>query len=337
MSSNTKTRIGIMGFGQVGRQLYKLAAESEDLEIVAITDIGKPDILHYLLCSEGSIDCELQGNYLSNPRFRSRMLQNDVPGETPWDVFDVDVVIDATGKFRTAAQLQAHLDNGARRVMIATLPDSPLDRMVVPGINESSADAADRIISTGSATTAALALTLKILDEALGVETATMTTIHAYTSDQPLQDYAGSDCRRSRSAAVNIIPNANDSPRWVETLLPQFAGKLSGHALNVPVQRGSMLDLSTVMSSNDVSAEDVNNAVLAACENYPGLVTTVADPIVSSDVIGNRYSAVFDLQGTLKSGKRMIKSLVWYESLGHAYCTLDVVRLYRALDNKELV
>ncbi len=337
MSSNTKTRIGIMGFGQVGRQLYKLASESEDLEIVAITDIGKPDILHYLLCSEGSIDCELQGNYLSNPRFRSRMLQNDVPGETPWDVFDVDVVIDATGKFRTAAQLQAHLDNGAKRVMIATLPDSPLDRMIVPGINESSADAADRIISTGSATTAALALTLKILDEALGVETATMTTIHAYTSDQPLQDYAGSDCRRSRSAAVNIIPNANDSPRWVETLLPQFAGKLSGHALNVPVQRGSMLDLSTVMSSNDVSAEDVNNAVLAACENYPGLVTTIADPIVSSDVIGNRHSAVFDLQGTLKSGKRMIKSLVWYESLGHACCTLDVVRLYRALDNKELV
>ncbi len=336
MSSSSKTRIGIKGFGQVGRQLYKLASESDDIEVVAISDIGKPDILHYLLCSEGSQDCELEGNYLVNPRFRTRMLQNDVPGETPWDVFGIDVVIDATGKFRRAEQLQPHLDSGAGRVMITTLPDSPLDRMLVPGVNDASATTSDRIISTGSATTGALALTLKILDEALGVETATMTTVHAYTSDQPLQDYAGTDARRSRSAASNIIPNANSSPQWVETLLPQFAGKLSGHALNVPVQRGSLLDLSTVMSNSEVSAEDVNNAMLAARDSYTGMVTVVADPIVSSDVIGNRHSVVFDLQGTLKSGKRMVKSLVWYESMGHACRTLDVVRLYRELDRKEV-
>jgi glyceraldehyde 3-phosphate dehydrogenase len=335
MSSDRKTRIGIMGFGQVGRQLYHLAAASDDLEITAISDIGKPDILHYLLQSEDAKDCTLKGNYLENPAFRTRMLQNDVPGETPWDVFGVDVVIDATGKFRTAASLQAHIDNGAPRVIITTLPESPLDRMVVPGVNQASISAGDQIISTGSATTAAFALTLKILDEALGVENATMTTIHAYSSDQALQDYAGKDPRRSRSAAENIIPNISSSPHWVEALLPKFAGKLSGHALNVPVQRGSLLDLSMVMSSPGVSAEDVNNAMLAACDNYPGIVSCVVDPIVSSDVIGNSHSAVFDLKGTLKSGKRMVKSLVWYESLGHALRTLDVVRLYRELDSKE--
>ncbi len=337
MSNNSKTRIGIMGFGQVGRQLYHLAAESDDLEIVAVVDLGKADILHYLLRSEGADDCRLEGNYLANPAFKTRMLQNDVPGETPWDVFGVDVVIDATGKFRSAEPLQRHLDSGAPRVITTTLPDASLDRVLVPGVNSSSADASDRLVSSGSATTTALALTLKILDEALGVENATMTTIHAYSSDQPLQDYAGKDSRRSRSAAENIIPNTSQSPQWVAQLLPQFQGKLTGHALNVPVQRGSMLDLSTVMSSSDVMAEDINNAMLAACDVYPGVVSTVADPIVSSDVIGNRHSVVFDLQGTMKAGSRMVKSLVWYESLGHACRTLDVVRLYRALDSKEVL
>ncbi len=335
MSNKAKTRIGIMGFGQVGRQLYHLAAESDDLEIVAVADLGKADILHYLLRSEGADDCQLEGNYLTNPAFKTRMMQNDVPGETPWDVFGVDVVIDATGKFRSALPLQGHLDSGAPRVIITSLPDSSLDRLLVPGVNSSSAKASDRLVSSGSATTAALALTLKILDEALGVENASMTTIHAYSSDQPLQDYAGKDSRRSRSAAENIIPNTSQSPHWVAQLLPRFEGKLTGHALNVPVQRGSMLDLSTVMSNSGVTVEDINNAVIAACDNYPGLVTTVEDPIVSSDVIGNRHSVVFDLQGTLKSGSRMIKSLVWYESLGHACRTLDVVRSYRALDSKE--
>jgi glyceraldehyde 3-phosphate dehydrogenase len=245
-------------------------------------------------------------------------------------------VIDATGKFRSAEPLQRHLDSGAPRVITTTLPDTSLDRVLVPGVNSSSAEASDRLLSSGSATTTALALTLRILDEALGVENATMTTIHAYSSDQPLQDYAGKDCRRSRSAAENIIPNTSQSPQWVAQLLPQFQGKLTGHALNVPVQRGSMLDLSTVMSSSDVTAEDINNAMLAACDVYPGVVSTVADPIVSSDVIGNRHSVVFDLQGTMKAGSRMVKSLVWYESLGHACRTLDVVRLYRALDSKEV-
>lgn len=330
--SESAVRIGLMGFGQIGRQLYQLAAASEDLEIPIIADIARPDILHYLLRSDDQVDCALQGNYLQHPRFRTRMLQNNQPGETPWDVFGVDIVIDATGKFRTARELTPHLNSGAPRVLITSLPDEPLDRMVIPGINADEATADDKLVSAASATTTAFALALKILDQAHPLEAATMTTVHAYTSDQPLQDYAGTDFRRSRSAAENIIPNTSASPRWVETLLPQFAGKLSGHALNVPVQRGSMLDICAVMQSPEVGIEDLNSAMLAAAQQYPGLVTTVEDPIVSSDVIGNGHSLVFDLKGTIKAGNRMLKALVWYETLGHANRILDVVRLYHSLN-----
>lgn len=331
MGSSRRTRIGIMGFGRIGRQIYQLASSSDDLEIAAIADIAQPRILHYLLDSDGGNDCTLEGNYLRNPAFDSRMLQNDIPGEIPWDVFGVDIVIDASGRFRSAEQLQPHINNGAPRVILPHLPDTPLDKLLVPGINEDTAAASDRLISVGSATTTAFALALSILHRAFGVEVASITSVHAYTSDQSLQDYAGSDYRRSRSAAQNIIPNSNASASWIERLLPEFAGKLSGHALNVPVQHGSLLDLSTVMASSEVTAEAVNQAMTTAASEFPGVVTTVDDPIVSSDVIGNSHSLVFDLKGTLKAGGRMIKSLAWYETLGHAHRTVDAVRRYQSI------
>jgi glyceraldehyde 3-phosphate dehydrogenase len=337
MTESKAIRIGLMGFGQVGRQIYRLACASEDLEIAAIADIGKPDILSYLLHSDCQhpLQCKLAGNHLVSDRFRSRMLQHSSPGETPWDVFGVDIVIDATREYRHAASLQAHLDAGAPRVLVSTLPTAPLDRLLLPGINTETARSADRIVSAGSPTTTALALCLKILDEALGVDTASMTTVHAYSSDQPAQDRAGEDFRRSRSAATNIIPNTNASPHWVESLLPQFAGKLSGYALNVPVQHGSLLDLNTVMRSADASVEDVNRAFIEAQDRYPELLCVADDPIVSSDVIGSSYSVVFDRKGTLKAGRRMIKSLAWYEDLSHAYRLIETVRIYQSLASTE--
>jgi glyceraldehyde 3-phosphate dehydrogenase len=159
-----------------------------------------------------------------------------------------------------------------------------------------------------------------------------MTTVHAYSSDQSLQDYAHEDFRRSRSAAENIIPNNNESARWVEMVLPKFAGKLSGYALNVPVQQGSLLDLNCVMQDGNVTAKQVNEAMRAAAADHPILIGMTDDPIVSSDVIGCRQSLLFDSRATLKAGKRMIKVLAWYESLGHACRVLDVVRHYSRLD-----
>jgi glyceraldehyde 3-phosphate dehydrogenase len=333
---NGKIRVGIMGLGQIGRHLYHLVLEDDDIEIAVVADIAKPEILYYLLNSD-SLDgpcCELRGNYLINEKFRTRMLQLARPGDVPWDVLGVDCVIDATGRYRRREYLEAHLRTGAGRVILASLPADPVDRVVIPGINEGSAVREDRLISAGSATTNAFALVLHSLDKALGVDCASMTTVHAYSSDQSLQDYAHEDFRRSRSAAQNIIPNTNESACWVELILPKFAGKLSGYALNVPVQRGSLLDLNCVMRDSGVTVEQVNEAMRAAARDHPMLIGVTDDPIVSSDVIGCRQSLLFDARATLKAGKKIVKALAWYESLGHACRVLDVVRHYHGLDGR---
>jgi glyceraldehyde 3-phosphate dehydrogenase (phosphorylating) len=331
---NGKIRIGIMGLGQIGRHLYHLALERDDVEIVAVADIGKPEILEYLLTSDGVEEpaCKLQDNYLVNDKFRIRMLQLARPDEVPWDVLNVDCVVDATGRYRRRRDMEAHLQAGARRVILASLPAEPIDRIVIPGINEAGARSSDRMVSAGSATTNAFALLLQSLDRALEVDCASMTTVHAYSSDQSLQDYAHEDFRRSRSAAENIIPNNNESARWVELVLPKFAGKLSGYALNVPVQQGSMLDVNCVMRDDKVAVEQVNEARRAAAAAHPALIGVTDDPIVSSDVIGCRQSLLFDSRATLKAGKRIVKALAWYESLGHACRVLEVVRQYSGLD-----
>jgi len=299
-----------------------------------VADIGKPEVIQYLLNSEAVEEpsCELQGNHLVNQKFRTRMLQLARPEQVPWDVLDVHCVVDATGRYRRRRDLEAHLRAGAKRVILASVPADPIDRIVIPGINESQAAGADKMISAGSATTNAFALLLHSLDRALGVDCASMTTVHAYSSDQSLQDYAHEDFRRSRSAAENIIPNKNESARWVETVLPKFAGKLSGYALNVPVQRGSLLDLNCVMQDANVTVEQVNEVMRAAAADHPTLIGVTDDPIVSSDVIGCRQSLLFDTCATIKAGKRIVKVLAWYESLGHACRVLEVVRHYSRLD-----
>lgn len=337
MAQSKPIRVGIMGFGQTGRQIYELASCCDDVEIVAIADIGKPEILHYLLCSEVKDPglYELQGNFLVNPRFRSRLVQIDLPGEMPWDVFGVDMVIDSTGKFREVSYMQDHLNNGARRVLLRTLPVDGIDRIVMPGINEADAQAGDCMISAGSATTTALCLLLHVLSQKFEIECGSMTTIHAYTSDQALQDYAGVDIRRSRSAAKNIIPNSHEAANWLGQVLPAFEGKFLTSALNVPIHEGCLLDVNLVMADAGVTAEQVNEAMRAGAAQLPGIVGVVEDPIVSSDVIGNPHSLLFDAVGTIKAGDNTIKTLSWYESLGHAARLLDVVRLYRKLDQQE--
>ncbi|GAB3269867.1 type I glyceraldehyde-3-phosphate dehydrogenase [Parahaliea aestuarii] len=337
MAQHAPIRVGIMGFGQTGRQIYDLASRSEDVEVVAIADIGNADILHYLLCSEVNEPERhtLEGNFLVNPRFRSRLLRIDRPAEMPWDMFGVDAVIDSTGKYRSMAEMRDHLDNGAPRVLLRTLPLDGIDRIVVPGINGDTIDAGDRMISAGSATTTALALLLHILSQRFEIECGSMTTVHAYTSDQALQDYAGSDFRRSRSAAENIIPNSHEAGQWLGHILPAMEGKIITAALNVPIHEGCLLDLNLVVKDPAVTPEAINQAVRDAAGSYPGVVAVAEDPIVSSDVIGNPHSLLFDAVGTIKAGDHTIKCLSWYENLGHAARLLDVVRLYAELDRKQ--
>jgi glyceraldehyde 3-phosphate dehydrogenase len=328
-----------MGFGQTGRQIFELASRSEDVEVVAIADIGNREILHYLLCSE--VDeperHRLEGNFLVNDRFRTRLMEIDRPAEMPWDIFNVDIVIDSTGKYRDRRYMEGHLANGAQRVLLRTLPTDHIDRIVIPGINGDSAAAGDRMISAGSATTTALALLLNSLSPAFDIDCGSMTTIHAYTSDQALQDYAGSDFRRSRSAAKNIIPNSHEASLWLGKILPEFDGKILTSALNVPVHEGCLLDVNLVMNDSAVTPEDVNNVMREAASKLPGILDVVEDPIVSSDIIGNPHSLVFDTKGTIKAGSNTIKTLSWYENLGHAVQLLDVVRLYSKLDQQQEV
>lgn len=339
MKSQSPLRLGLMGFGRTGRQIYDLASRCEDIEIVAIADIGDPKILHYLLCSEVAEPdrYRLENNYLCAYGRRARLLAIDSPAEMPWDVFGVDAVIDATGVYREAAHLQAHLKNGAPRVFSRTLPVDTIDRIIVKGVNDHAALASDQMVSAGSATTSALCLLLKILSAEIAIECASMTSVHAYTSDQALQDYAGSDFRRSRSAAENIIPNTHEAHRWLDWILPSFSDKVLTYVLNVPIHEGCLLDVNLVMEDGSVTVDQINDVMRSAVSEYAGIVNVVEDPIVSSDIIGNASSLLFDTKGTIKAGTNTIKTLSWYENLGHAARLLDVVRIYAALDQAQEV
>ena len=332
--SQPTIKLGLMGFGQIGRMIYQLAQHQPDIEITAIADIGEPHILCYLLQAElnDPASFRLEGNYLVSPRYRSRMLRTDSPGEVPWDTFGVDLVIEATGQFRDRASLEAHLHAGSPRVLARTLPTEIIDRIIVPGINESSINPHDRIISAGSATFGAAALLLQAVTEVAPVDSVSITSIHSYSSDQPVQDYAGSDYRRSRSAAENIIPNTHEAGNWLPNLLPHLEGRVTTSALNVPIQRGSLLDISLAFSDDSITVEAVNDAIRSASHSRPELVQVSEDPIVSSDVIGQSCTVLFDAPGTIKAGSRMIKLLGWYENLGHAARLLDVARLYTELE-----
>ena len=330
-------RIGLMGFGLVGRQLYQHALADEAFDVVAICDIGRPEILHHLFTKTAGdhFDVALEGSHLASARGRARLMPTDRPREIPWDAFGVDIVVDATGRFRSREDLLPHLENGARRVFVSKPPVGRLDRVVLSGVNEEEAKPGDRIISAGSPTTTATALALKTITDAYGVDHASMTSVHSYTSDQSLQDYAGPDFRRSRSGAENIIPNETPVLQCVQQVLPAIAGKLSAYTLNVPVQVGSMLDLTLAFRDESIDVEDLNSLFVESAKRRPGLLGTTDDPIVSSDVKGSALSLLVDLRGTLKAGRRTLKLLGWHETLGHARRILDVIDLYAGLDRAE--
>ena len=328
-------RIGIMGFGRIGRQLYKLAAHDSRFEVVAISDIGQPEILTHLLdVTMGHTgEVKLQRNALVNGEQRTRLMPTNKPNEIPWDMFDIDVVIDATGRFRSAPELEPHLQNGANRVFTSMLPLGEIDRVVLYGVNQDQAKVSDRIVSAGSGSTTAAALALKVISQKHVIDHATMTSVHAYTSDQSLQDYAGADYRCSRSGAENIIPNETPALDWLQRTLPDLEGKVTGYALNVPVQVGSMLDITVSLGNPPDTIEEFRELFVGAADSHPKVIGTVDDPIVSSDVRDDSHSLLVDLPGSMLAGRSMVKLLAWHESLAHAQRLLDVVLTYANLDS----
>ncbi len=335
-----KIRIGIMGFGRIGRNLFRLGYDNPLFDFVAISDLGEPEAMHYLLMrdsvyGEMAENVVFENNHLKVRHQNTRLLEGGKPGSIPWDAFDVDFVIDATGAYRHVADLQPHIDEGARRVIVAIPPLEPIDRIVIAGLNEDDIEAHDKLISVTSSTTQVLALMVKMLDEKFGVERAMMTSIHAYTSDQPLADAVRSDLRRSRSAAENIIPNDNHSPQIVEQLIPKFKGKLDGMALNVPVPDGSCVDLSTELR-NMPSVEKLNKAIKEYADgSLKGIVGYTDDPIVSSDVVGTGETMIFDGKATMITQDKLLKTLCWYDSgWGFSKRILELVEAYSKLEVK---
>jgi glyceraldehyde 3-phosphate dehydrogenase len=320
-----------MGFGHIGRYVYSLASKKQKFVVNAISDIGSPDILHYLLKNEirDSCEVELENNYFISGGNKTRFVHGTAPGDIPWDALEVDWVIDATGKYLEREQLQKHIDSGADKVVLTSLPEEDLDRMVIVGVNEQVINQSDSLISAGSSTTNTLGLSIKILNDAFGIDYASMTTIHSYTGDQPAHDFAGKGFRRSRSAAENIIPNQNKSAYWVSKIIPKLQDRLMGSSLNVPVQFGSLLDLTCIFQNEGVTTQAVVEAMRKAEQDNPNLVTVVDDPIVSSDVIGKPQSVVFDSMGILKIGEKMMKMLIWYDNgFNQAARILDVISAY---------
>ena len=335
MSNNpNKINIAIFGFGRIGRNIFRLAYKDPRFNIVAISEFGHSEALHYLLARDsvhGKLEdpIELKGNRFLIGEQSVTILPGEKPGRIPWSEMDIDFVIDATGAYLKREELDKHLQSGAKRVIVSRTPVDRIDRMVIHGINEKSIEQSDQIISATSSTTQAFGLMLKILDTHFGVQRSMMTTVHAYTADQPLTDAIGLDLRRSRSAVENIIPNTTGAPNIIEKLMPKFNGKLEGIAFNVPVPDGSCVDMTTELLKIP-SSEELNSVMKEESENdFNQLIGYTNDPIVSSDVICREETMVFDAKATMVTADRLLKTLCWYDNgWGFSKRILDTIRLY---------
>ena len=315
------TRIAINGFGRIGRTVFRIIAsrEDSDIEVVAINDLSDDDILAYLLEYDsvmGRFDKEVtvEDGVMTVGDHQVAMLMERDPASLPWSELDVDVVVEATGVFRDRASLQKHLDAGAKRVILTVPAKDEIDETIVLGVNGEQLDVDDLIVSNASCTTNCLAPLAKVLDDAFGIRKGVMTTVHAYTNDQRLADVPHADLRRSRAATENIIPTTTGAAKAVGKVLPNLDGKLDGMAMRVPVPDGSTVDL-VVELDTDVTVEEVNAAFKAAADGpMAGILEYNEDAIVSTDVIGNPHSSVFDPAGTHVLGGNLVKVMSWYDN-----------------------
>ncbi|OOP59617.1 type I glyceraldehyde-3-phosphate dehydrogenase [Arthrobacter sp. SRS-W-1-2016] len=328
------TRIGINGFGRIGRNYFRAAlAQGADLEIVAVNDLTSPEALAHLLKYD-SVGGRLtetvevkEGNLIVDGSIIKVLAERD-PANLPWGELGVDIVIESTGFFTKAAAAQKHIDAGAKKVLISA-PASDEDITIVMGVNHELYDpAAHHIISNASCTTNCLGPLAKVVNDAFGIERGLMTTVHAYTADQNLQDGPHSDLRRARAAAINMVPTSTGAAKAIGLVLPELKGKLDGYAIRVPVPTGSATDL-TVTVSREVTVEEVNAALKAASETeqFKGILSYTADPIVSSDIVGDPSSSIFD-SGLTKVIGNQIKVVSWYDNeWGYSNRLVDLTEL----------
>jgi glyceraldehyde 3-phosphate dehydrogenase len=314
-------RVGINGFGRIGRSVFRILSDRPDIDVVAINDLYDNDQLAYLLQYDS-----VMGPFDKKVSTDAHSMAVDDPSKIGWGALGADVVIEATGALRTRARLEGHLASGARRVILTVPPKDEIDAMIVIGVNEDSLRAEHRLVSNASCTTNCLAPIAKILDERFGIEEGFMTTVHAYTNDQRLADVPHKDLRRSRAAAANIIPTTTGAARAVGKVLPRLDGKLDGIAMRVPVPDGSVVDL-VCRVARPARAAEVNGAVReAAAGAMRGIVEYSEVPLVSTDIIGNSHSAVFDALSTTAEGDGYVRVVAWYDNeWGYSNRVVDLV------------
>jgi glyceraldehyde 3-phosphate dehydrogenase len=326
-------RVGIKGFGRIGRNVFRIVHARDDVRVEAIVDVAEPAALEYLLRFDtvhGRFrdPVSVVGDSMYVKGRQIRMLKRAAPGEVDWRALGVDIVVEATGRYRTREVLERHLAAGAKRVILTVPPRDEIDALVVMGVNDHVLGPATRIVSNASCTANALAPICKVLHDAFGIRRAFMTTVHAYTNDQRLADVPHTDLRRSRAAAENIIPTDTWSPRAVGRILPELEGRLDGMALCVPVPDGSCVDLVSLME-RELTAVEVNEVIRsAAATTYRNVIEYTDQPIVSSDVIGNSHSAILDGLSTQVLGGNLLKTVTWYDN-GWGYASRVVELILR--------
>jgi glyceraldehyde 3-phosphate dehydrogenase len=331
------TRIGINGFGRIGRNYFRAALEQgADLEIVAVNDLTSPETLAHLLKYDSvtgrlGVSVEVADGGLVVDGKTIKVLAERDPSNLPWADLGVDIVIESTGFFTKASDARKHIDAGAKKVLISA-PASDEDITVVLGVNDDQYDPENHhIISNASCTTNCLGPLAKVLNDAFGIERGLMTTIHAYTADQNLQDGPHKDLRRARAAAINMVPTSTGAAKAIGLVLPELKGKLDGYAIRVPVPTGSATDL-TVTVGREVSVEEVNAAYKAAAADGPlkGYLTYTEDPIVSSDIVTDPASSIFD-SGLTKVIGNQVKVVSWYDNeWGYSNRLVDLTEIVAA-------
>ena len=334
------TTIGLMGFGRIGRNLFRILYQSEDIKLAAISDIADHKALEYLLRFDTILgpfpdEVSIQEGNLYVAGRQIPMLSKSV-GEVPWGDLGVDTVIEATARHRTRDEFEKHLKQGAKRVILCVPQKTPPDITVVMGVNDDQLKSEHRIVSNGSCTAHCAAPVIKILHEAFGINKAFLSTVHAYTNEQRLADVPSEDKRRGRAAAENIIPQETNAAQVVNELIPEMAGRLSAGSMNVPVPNGSVVDL-VCWHDKPVTTLAINEVIrtAAATDHWKGILNYEDDPIVSSDIIRSTYSSTFDSMATMVQKDRVSKTLAWYDNgYGYAHRVVDLISKFMEIDKE---
>ncbi|WP_298318285.1 type I glyceraldehyde-3-phosphate dehydrogenase [uncultured Aquimarina sp.] len=327
---NTPIRVAINGFGRIGRNLFRLLINHPDIEVIAINDLADAKTLSHLLKYDSihgvlTHDVSYKDNSIVVNNKSIYLLNEKYPGDCNWQKHNIDIVVEATGKFKTKEAAQQHITAGAKKVILSAPPLEDSIKTIVLGVNEHILNGKETIISNASCTTNNAAPMIKVIDELCGIEQAYITTIHSYTTDQSLHDQPHRDLRRARAASQSIVPTTTGAAKALTKIFPKLSNVIGGCGIRVPVPDGSLTDI-TFNVKKETSIEEINNAFKNASESHlKGILAYTEDPIVSVDIIGNPHSCVFDSLMTSVIGK-MVKIIGWYDNeIGYSNRIIDLI------------